>query len=299
MNLATFDLNLLLVFDAVLRERHVTKAGAKLGLSQSAMSHALNRLRWLLKDQLFVRTPEGMMPTPRAEELANPVRQVLSDLQSALQPELFDPAASSRRFGLAVNNYAAVVLAGPIVADCAALAPNLHLSLRPSGTLNVADMLDRGELDLAITAVPPPGDRFASQLLLEDRYVAVMRRGHPHGRKPLDMPSFTALPHLTISSSGEDLSFVDQAIAAHGQRRRVALEAPYLSAGSILVQSAMIAVLGRRLAEEFRRAYPIELMELPFQSPPLRCMMSWHKRLQDQPAHRWLRERTRRLAASR
>ena len=113
MNLATFDLNLLLVFEAILRERSVTRAAEHLSLSQPAMSHALNRLRWLLKDQLFVRTPAGMMPTPRAEQLALPVRKALDELQLALEAETFNPSTAERWFTIAVNNYAAVVLAGP------------------------------------------------------------------------------------------------------------------------------------------------------------------------------------------
>src|SRR5713101_1697114 len=128
MKLATFDLNLLLVFEAILRERSVTRAAEALNLSQPAMSHALNRLRWMLKDQLFVRTPAGMVPTPRAEQLAHPVRRALGELQSALDPKEFIPAQAERRFTVAVNNYAAVVLAGPIIADYAALAPNVRIS---------------------------------------------------------------------------------------------------------------------------------------------------------------------------
>src|SRR5438128_8467796 len=132
MNLATFDLNLLLVFEAILRERNVTRAAEHLSLSQPAMSHALNRLRWLLKDQLFVRTPAGMMPTPRAEQLALPVRKALDELQLALEPETFSAATAERDFALAVNNYAAVVLAAPFVARCRELAPRIRLSLRPT-----------------------------------------------------------------------------------------------------------------------------------------------------------------------
>src|SRR3954449_11497536 len=193
MKLSTFDLNLLLVFEAILRERSVTKAGERLEPSQPAMSHALNRLRWLLKDQLFVRTPDGMVPTPRADELTQPVRRALSDLQSALDPEEFTPEHADRTFSLAVNNYAAVVLTGPITAECAALAPNVRLTVRPSGTLDVADLLDRGELDLAISALDASANRFASQILIEDHYVAVMRRGHARGRGTLDVGTFAAL----------------------------------------------------------------------------------------------------------
>src|SRR6266849_10735070 len=205
MNLATFDLNLLLVFEAILRERSVTRGAEALNLSQPAMSHALNRLRWMLKDQLFVRTPAGMMPTPRAEQLALPVRKVLDELRLALEPETFNPSTTERWFTIAVNNYAAVVLAGPIVAECSVLAPCLRLSLRPSGTLDLPDLLDRGELDLVISAIDAPAERFASQVLVEDRYVAVMRRGHPAAQGKLDTKRFAALPHLVISSSGEDL----------------------------------------------------------------------------------------------
>jgi DNA-binding transcriptional LysR family regulator len=297
MKLTTFDLNLLVVFEAILRDRSVTKAGGRLGLSQPAMSHALNRLRWMLKDQLFIRTPEGMVPTPRAEQLAHPVRRALGELQSALDPEEFIPAQAERHFTLAVNNYAAVVLAGPITAECAALAPNVRVSLRPSGTLNLPELLDRGELDVAIAALEPPADRFASRVLVEDRYVAVMRRGHPVAHKKLDLKTFAALPHLVISSSGEDLSFVDAALGAAGYARSIALEAPYLSAGAILVQSDMVAVLGGQIAQEFRRAYPIDLRDLPFKSPRLHAVMLWHRRFNDQVAHRWLREMVVSVAA--
>jgi DNA-binding transcriptional LysR family regulator len=297
MQLTTFDLNLLVVFETVLRERNVTRAGERLGLSQPAMSHALNRLRWMLKDQLFIRTPEGMMPTPRAEQLAQPVRRALGELETALEPDEFIPAQAERHFAVAVNNYAAVVLAGPIAAACATLAPKIHLSLRPSGTLNLPDLLDRGELDIAVATLDQPAERFASQILVEDRFVAVMRRGHPAARGKFDIKRFAALPHLVISSSGEDLSFVDAALAAEGCTRNITLEAPYLSAGSILVQSDMVAVLGRQMAQGFRRAYAIELRDLPSPSPPVRSVMLWHRRFDGQPGHRWLRETIASVAA--
>jgi DNA-binding transcriptional LysR family regulator len=290
VNLRTFDLNLLLVFDAILRERSVMRAAEALALSQPAVSHALNRLRHLVKDQLFVRTPAGMMPTPRAEQLALPVRKALNDLQVALETETFAPSTAERRFAIAVNNYAAVVLAAPIVAACRALAPRIQLSLRPSGTLDLTDLLERGELDLAISARDAPAERFASQPLVEDRYVAVLRRGHPALRRKLTLPAFADLPHLTISSSGEDIGFVDAALATRGKVRSVALETPYLSAGAVLVQSNLLAVLGSQIAQEFRRAYPIEIRELPFDAPQLRSVMLWHRRFDNQPAHRWLRE---------
>lgn len=167
MRLQNLDLNLLLVFDAIMRERSVVCAANALAISQPAVSHALNRLRHALKDTLFVRTPSGMLPTPRAEALALPVRKALNELQLAVEGDRFDPAQADRRFTIAVNNYAAVVATGSIVAAVRAQAPKVRLTLVPSGTLNCADKLDRGELDLAVFARALENERFASHLLIE------------------------------------------------------------------------------------------------------------------------------------
>jgi DNA-binding transcriptional LysR family regulator len=289
MNWGAFDLNLLIVFDAVMQERSVTRAGQRIGLSQPAMSHALSRLRHMLKDELFIRAPDGMVPTPRAEALAQPLRNALSEMQLALEPAAFDPAAADRRFALAVNNYAAVVLAPPLVTASSAAAPAVRLDLRPSGTLDIVDRLDRGDLDLVLGSLHNPGERFAVATLLEDPFVMVMRRGHPAGRRKLSPKAFAEQLHLEISSSGEDTGFIDSWLTEHGVARRIALRTPYLSAASILVQSDMIAILSRRIAQEFVRSHPLEVRDLPCDSPLVRTVMLWHRRLDRHPAHRWLR----------
>ena len=225
MNWGAFDLNLLIVFDAVMQERSVTRAGSRIGLSQPAMSHALNRLRYMLKDELFVRTPKGMVPTPRAEMLAQPLRNALNEMQLALDPAVFDPASSDRHFALAVNNYAAVVLTPPLVAAVAAMAPSVHLDLQPSGTLDIVERLDRGDVELMLGSMDRPGERFDVVPLLEDAFVIVMRRGHPASRRKLTAAGFAALPHLEISSSLEDISFVDGWLEKRGLARRVAARA--------------------------------------------------------------------------
>lgn len=297
MQLKTFDLNLLLVFDAVSRERSVTKAGEKLGLSQPAMSHALSRLRWLLKDQLFVRTPEGMMPTPRAEHLGEPIRRALYDLQRSLDPESFDPAQSHRRFLVAVNNYAGKVLTAPLLCACSQLAPNVRLCVRPSGALDVTEMLDRGELDLAILGRRPTGDRFASETLVEDDFVVVTRSGHPIAQRRMEIEDLAEWPHLSITSSGDDLGFVDAELEARGLARSIAAEAPYLAAGAILTQSDMVAVMGRQIAGAFGQAHATQMTPLPFPSRKLVSVMVWHSRFDDHPAHQWLRAAARTAAA--
>jgi DNA-binding transcriptional LysR family regulator len=160
VKLSAIDLNLLVIFDAVMQERNVTRAGQRLGLSQPAMSHALTRLRYMLKDDLFIRSPKGMLPTPRAEQLALPVRSALDGLQHSLEPTQFIPSKATRSFRIAVDNYSAVVLVGPLAGRITKIAPGVTLEFRPSGTLSILDLLDRGELDLAIGALPEPGERF-------------------------------------------------------------------------------------------------------------------------------------------
>jgi DNA-binding transcriptional LysR family regulator len=254
------------------------------------MSHALNRLRYMLKDELFVRTPDGMLPTPRAELLAQPLRNALSEMQLALEPAVFEPATSDRRFALSVNNYAAVVLAPPLVAAVTAAAPSVQLDLRPSGTLDIVEQLDRGDLDLAVGSLDNPGERFATAPLLEDPFVMVMRRGHPASRRKLTAVAFAALPHLEISSSGEDTRFIDRWLSERGGERRIALRAPYLSAAPILVQSDLVATLSRRIAQEFVRNHPLQIRQPPYDPPRVRTSMLWHRRLDRHPAHRWLRD---------
>ena len=175
-------------------------AAERLHLSQPATSHALSRLRHRLKDQLFVRTPAGMTPTPRAEQLARPVRRALDELQLALEPDVFSPATAERIFVVALNNFGAIALAAPVVSECLKHAPRIRVSLRPSGTLDLLNFLERGELDLVISALDAPADRFAARTLVVDHYVVVMRRGHPAAKLTMDIEGFAKLPRLLMSA---------------------------------------------------------------------------------------------------
>ncbi len=295
MNWSPYDLNLLVVFDALQRERSVTRAGARIGLSQPAMSHALARLRCMLGDDLFVRTPNGMVPTLRAEELATPLRQALEAIERAFEAPGFDPALARRQFTLAFDNRAAIALAAPLVRHLAEAAPGVRLRLRPSGTLDIAGLLDRGELDLAVVGdvQRASGERFGSQLLFEDAFVLVMRADHPERSAPPSLAWVAALPHLDVSSSGDDLRVLDDALAAKGLARRVVLSAPYLSAPALVAQSDMVAVVGRRVAAEFARVHPVAirpLPRLPGGSASAEAVMLWHQRSNGLPAQRWLRD---------
>ncbi len=298
MNLRALDLNLLVVFDAVMEDRSVTKAAARLHMAQPALSHALGRLRQALGDELFIRTPEGMAPTPKAESLGDGVRAALNDLRMVLNSaEPFVPATAERRFAIAVNNHAALVLAAPLAAEVAGEAPGVLLDFRPSGTLDLADGLDRGELDLAIGETAAPADRFADLRLFDDGYAVLMRRGHAAAAPgALTTATLAALPHLVITSTREIVAFVDEVLAREGLSRRVGLHAPLLATPAALLQSDMIAVMSERAAREFARVAPLAVIPLPFPSPPLTTAMLWHRQLTAAPSHRWLRTLVLRVA---
>src|SRR5437868_5187783 len=216
-----------------MRDRSVTRAGQRLGLSQPAISHALTRLRHMLRDELFVRSPSGMVPTPRAEELATPIRIALDGLQQSLEPVQFEPSKATTTFRIAVDNYAAIVLVAPIAAKIAKIAPGVTLDFRPSGTLNVLELLDRSELQLAIAPSAVEGERFSRRLLLQDQFVVVHRKGHPVATaQEFPTEKLTTLPQLEISSAqfGSDL---DKSSPRRWKAKAV-MRAPFLSAAPIL-----------------------------------------------------------------
>jgi DNA-binding transcriptional LysR family regulator len=298
MNWRRLDLNLLVVFDAVMQERSATRAAEKLNMSQPAVSHALGRLRAALGDELFVRTPDGMEPTPQAERLAPSVRQALVDLRAALEgARPFEPQEVERSFTVTVNNYAALVIAPPLAAAVAREAPSVTLDLRPSGTLDITERLDRGEIDLALGSLAAPGERFSDMRLLDDRFACVLRKGHPaiNGKDSLEARDFAGLSHLEVSSTGEGTRFVDDGLAKLGLERRVSLHAPLLATAGILAQSDMVAVLAERAARVFAAEAPLQVLPLPVASPSLTVAMLWHRRVEDDGAHRWLRGVVRRV----
>ena len=290
INLSAVDLNLLVVFDALMQERNVTKAAHRLSLSQPAVSHALARLRHMLRDELFVRTPKGMMPTPRAEQLAGPVRHAVEELQHALEEEEFDPAKATRTFRIAVDNYSAIVLTAPLATQVARLAPNITLEFQPSGTLDLADLFDRGLLDLALGFFTQPPERFGHRELLGDSLVVLMRKNHPAASARRMTPEkFASLDHLDVSSTRYTLAFVENALKRHKLTRRIAVRAPLLSAGSLLSSSDFITVLPGRIAQALMRFYPLVSRDLPFASPPVQTEMLWPRWLDGVAAHRWFR----------
>src|ERR1700694_741523 len=289
--LGAIDLNLLVVFDAMMRDRSVTRAGHRLGLSQPAMSHALTRLRHMLKDELFVRSPNGMMPTPRAEELATPIRIALDGLQQSLEPVQFEPSKATATFRIARDTYAAILLVPPIAAHIAGIAPGVTLDFRPSGTLNVPELLDRSELQLAMGPSAAPGERFSRRRLLQDQFVVVHRKGHPAAKaQEFSTEKLATLPQLEISSAQFGADFVDTGLGRSKPNLKAAMRAPFLSAAEILATSDLVSVLPLNVAKTLTRSHPLVFHRLSRSPKPIEAAMIWLRRLDNQPAHAWLRD---------
>jgi DNA-binding transcriptional LysR family regulator len=293
-NWNAFDLNLLVVFDAVMQEKNLTRAGQRLGLTQSAVSHAVARLRHMLNDELFVRTPEGMLPTPRAERMFGPIHQALQEMRVVLEADEFDPSQASHTFSVAANNYAARAVIPAFVRRAAALAPSVVVEVRPIGMLDTFDQLDAGTVDLALAMLTDGGERFKCVGLLEDDYVAILSGDHPIAGEPmLSIEHIGDLPHITITSARDDTQFVEDALAEHGLVRHVWTKVPLHSLLSVLTGSKALAVVPRRVAASFITSSPLIVRPLPFPSPRVSLAMMWHRRLDHDAAHRWLRSTIR------
>src|SRR4051794_39570019 len=246
----TLDLNLLRVLDTLLEERSVTRTGERLGLTQSAVSHALNRLRHALHDELFVRGPDGMRPTPRATSMAPHLRQALLQLQHGLAGTEFVAAKSDRQFTIACNDYACAAIVPGLMAKLRLQAPRAALRIHPSD-LGVAEALDSGRVDLAIGGFGRVPERYGCEVLFEETMVWVLSEDNPASRAPLTLERLAQLPHLIIALSGEDGRAVDgvvpdrglerqvmrddagafqSALSARGLRRRIGLTVPHVLA---------------------------------------------------------------------
>jgi DNA-binding transcriptional LysR family regulator len=302
----TLDLNLLRVFEALLEEQSVTRAATRLGLTQSAVSHALNRLRYALGDELFVRTPDGMRATPRASEIAPGVLSGLRQLQAAFAPSAFDPALTTRRFTIEASGYISEVMMPEVVARLRVEAPRSELRIRNT-VANLVETLDAGRTDVAIGGFARIPDRFDHAPLFEERMVWVLRADNPMADEPLTMDRLCALSHIIIALAEDaqvvggsvvsgglerrviwDDGSVQRAMAAQGKQRKVALTVPDAhSALSIVSRTDMVAFVPRRLALTFER-FGLKLFESPYPAPSAELTMVWRKD-QDSAALAWFR----------
>ncbi len=298
VNLRSIDLNLLVALDALLCERHVTKAADKVGLSQPAMSNALGRLRGMFADELLVRTATGMAPTPRALELVDPLRQVLRQVERVLESDAgFDPEATKRTFTIRMSDILACLLLPQLAAqtrDAPGIGYNI-LHLPPAKTI---DALERDDIDLAVSMGLDHSNAIRSEELLRDRMVCIMRKSHPIAAgDTISFDDFIAQNHMKVSMSPTDLRFVDDVLGEIGRERKIVLNVPHwLVVPHVLKQSDLIAVMPGQLATVLMDA-DLRMFDVPFESAPFSWLMYWHRRYDQSNANRWLRNRVQAVCA--
>lgn len=287
-DIRTLDLNLLKTLDALLDERSVTHAAARLSLTQPAVSGMLNRLRDYFDDPLFIRVPHGIVPTTRAEALAAPVKRILADIDVLLQPTEFDPLSASLTFTVAATDYALRAVVVPFIAALKVRAPAIRVRVVPVESDRLVSQLERGSVDVALITPHTTPAELHSRALYDERYVCMMRADHPNAGKPLSLARFCALEHVLVSYEGESFRGVtDGALEKIGLTRHVGLSVSnFLVLPDVLAISDMIAAVPSRIAENQTGMF---VCETPVPVPGFTKSMAWHGRTHRNPAQAWLR----------
>lgn len=300
-NLARLDLNLLVALDALLTERSVTRAAARIGIGQSAMSHNLARLRSLFGDELLTRGADGMHPTPRALALADPVRVVLSRIESLVsREERFDPATAERLFRIGLPDSIEVLLGPALLAYLCAAAPAIRLRLYSTDRLRLLDELDADRLDLGIGigAFPEGKTHHKQRQIATDTYLCMFNADRVGLSPPISLEDYVRLPHVLTSLREGERGVVDEALAKLGQKRTVALTTPRFVVVPFLVsRAAVITTMHARLARFFAATLGLALSPAPVELPEVSVSLLWHASYDEDPAHIWLRRTVSRFMA--
>jgi len=290
MNITATNLNLFVAFDALVTHSSVSRAAQHVGITQSAMSSSLRHLRGLFDDPLFLRSSHGLVPTPRALELAVPVREALRLLECSLRPRVFDPATASRTFVLIASDYIEFVLLAPLVAQIARHAPGVRLRVLAWGLHQIPDHLARGTADLMVGFYDNVPSHHRELFLFEERYACIVRKGHPLVRGKLTLRTYAALKHVMVSQHAAATSGIDRALAELGHTREISLRVSHvLNVPTLVARTDLVAALSRRVAEPFARLLPLRIFEPPLPLRASRVGMVWHDSVHEDPAHRWLR----------
>lgn len=291
MDLRDLDLNLLVVFHHLAVERRVNAVAQALGITQPAVSNALRRLRLRLSDELFLRTPRGMEPTPFAQRLVGPVAEALRTLQGALnQRAAFDPATSTRTFVLAMTDIGEIYFLPPLMERLARVAPGVSVSTVRHSAAGLKDDMEAGRVDLALGLLPDLKSGYFQRRLFRHRYVCMFRRGHALDKRQISLAEFTAADHVVVVAAGTGHSRVDGLLDAAGVRRRIRLRVPHFVAiGHILRETDMIATVPERFAARCVEPFGLAYVAHPAKLPEIAINQFWHARYHREPGNQWMR----------
>jgi DNA-binding transcriptional LysR family regulator len=291
MKLKDVDLNLLIIFNQLLMERRVSAVANALGITPPAVSNALNRLRQLLGDELFLRTARGMEPTPYALELAEPIGYALSTIHNALsQHARFEPASSARKFSVAMTDIGEIYFLPTLMDRLADAAPGVSVNTVRNTLASLRDEMEAGHVDLAIGLLPDLKTGFFQRHLFTHRYVCMFRKGHALDKEEITPEEFSAADHVVVISHGTGHTEVDETIERRGIRRRVRLTVPhFVAVGHILHMTDMVATVPERYAQQCAVPFGLKYVRHPVPLPEIGINIFWSAKYHKEPGNQWLR----------
>ncbi|MAD00321.1 MULTISPECIES: LysR family transcriptional regulator [Pseudomonas] len=290
MNLSKVDLNLFIVFDAIYTEANLTRAGQIVGITQPAVSNALARLRETFNDPLFVRTAQGMVPTPMAQNIITPVRSALQLLRVSVQESRsFVPEQATKTYRISMTDLTEAVILPHLASRIRRMAPNINIDSFLVKRRETTKELAAGRLDFAIDAPLNTDTQVRHVKLFEDHHVCVMRPGHPLAKKErITLDDYLAQSHIHISSRRNGLGHVDLALGKMGLQRRVVLRSQHYQMAPLVMESTDMVMT---VHERFAKRHNLHAVALPIDDvPPIETHLFWHESTDQDPANRWMRE---------
>lgn len=288
INIRKADLNLLIAFDALYDLRNVSRAADHLALTQPTVSGMLKRLRNLFDDPLFVRTQHGILPTPRADALALPIKNALADIRTVIEPLRFDPATAILTVSISANDYMQHSIVVPLIGRLRIAAPNIRVAVLPAEIADLATKMARSAIDLAITIPEFAGPDLRRSLLYTEHYVCVARKDHPHKGRKLSLKDYGRYEHVIVSPTGGEFEGpADRALGKLGKQRRVSVSLPSFH---VLIETIRTGDLLAMVPARFLRGKMtgLRLFDPPMTIPDFDVVAAWHQRVDKDPAHRWL-----------
>jgi DNA-binding transcriptional LysR family regulator len=292
MNLNDLDLNLLRVFNQLMIERRVSSVADSLGVSQPAVSNALKRLRGLLGDELFLRTAQGMQPTPLADQIAEPIAYAIDSIRAAMNQQVqFEPASAQRNFVLGLIDLGEMFFLPPLLVQLCRQAPGVSITTIRSNNVSLKEDMEAGRVDVAMGLLPQLQGSFFRQRLFRQRFVLAFRKGHSlASKRSISQADFLACEHAVVVSPGTGHGEVDRLMERKGMARKIRVTVPHFNAiGNILEATDLVATVPHRLAEMLEKPFNVMHVSHPLTLAEVSIDIFWHARLHRDPANQWLR----------
>ena len=295
--LRNIDLNLLVVLDALLTEKHVTRTGARLHLSQPAISHSLSKLRVLLDDPILIRQGSEVVLSALAQNLQAPLKEILSQIEILLGKSIdFVPANSHRTFRLAMSDYGAAIVLPKLLRQLRAEAPNTTLVVTQDSRHGMFEQIAQGKIDLALGVFPNLSADISSEVLFEETFSCLLDRSTLPANGQLDLDNYLLRPHISVSVDGCSNGEIDRLLRDEGLQRRIAVSVPHWrTAPSMISNTDLILTVATRTLDNALLDEELVSLSPPLPIPPFPFVQLWHNRFGEDPAHRWLREQVRQV----